>query len=60
MNVKKMRLESMGWILLAHGRVKCASCCEHSDKPLGFIKCVRIAQIAEDLIVLQEEDYFVE
>jgi len=43
MNFKEMRLESMDWILLAHGRVKCVSCCEHSNKPLGFIKYVRIA-----------------
>jgi hypothetical protein len=43
MNVKEIRLESMDWILLAHDRVKCVSCCDHSYKPLGFIKCVRIA-----------------
>lgn len=39
MNVKEIRLESMYWIFLAHGMVKCVSSCEHSNIPLGFIKC---------------------
>jgi len=43
MNVKEIRLENIEWILLAHGRVKCVSTCEHINKPSDFIKCDRIA-----------------